>query len=848
MNPLLAKEIRLLLPAFGMALLLAVAPVWLLPNQTVNDLQPNTSYPFLLGTIMLAVSSFGREFTLNMYPLVMAQPLARSRVWWTKVVVLMAASATVFGAWCLACGTRVHLESGEVAAVGLIEMAIFAGALWTTLLLRQITAAFWLTILVPAAVATAISAVGGGNRTVLAGLGLYSIAGFLLAWWQFFRAQEIGWTGGIVAFTRRNASEEALGKRMRSRRPFLALAAKELQLHQIGLAGMGGLFALHLVVVALRKAGPKAFGDLVWAGMETFGLLWLAVPFLVGSQSVAEERKLGTMDGLMCLPVSRRKQFAIKVLFVATFGGLLSGILFCAAERIGSALGTEGFGGGMPLELAVVFVPLSLIAFYASTLSRNIIQALGIALVVTFFLAASVMICNIRLPSGVSLAPTILGQIIGWPTAVVTVLWLAYGNFRQLSENWRLWSRNILGLAGAFVFTITSTTATYHRAWEFLTPVEMPHGPPKLTGTQPALLTDAGNALEVLLPDGRLWVNGIKYDPGFAIFSGESTVMSLGGKWGLQAKSKPLPGSNWIASATLNWDLVALRSDGTLWLTANPVPWNTNWSPSATPAWARFGDEADWVGLARDRTSPSVLLLKADGTLWRWGTNHWDSSKEKQRPGLQSFEPHRLGANSNWARIFSARETLYLYLWQKNGQAWVMARSSKWQITDPNENEVQIEPGTSIVRWAGFDNTQWRSLTPQRPLQVGVRVDGSLWYWYQTTGEDAGSFVQLGTGSDWRSVALDGRNLIALKTDGTLWSWRVTYSQKEPWITVPEGAPVRLGINHDWLAVDQGMEGVVSLAADGSLWQWWTRPYSYGRLLGPSRKPSNVGNIFTQAE
>src|SRR6266404_6154550 len=62
MTPIVAKEIRLLLPAYGMALLLAIVPMWLLPGE-----QP-VSYLFCLGAVLLALSSFGREFALGTFP------------------------------------------------------------------------------------------------------------------------------------------------------------------------------------------------------------------------------------------------------------------------------------------------------------------------------------------------------------------------------------------------------------------------------------------------------------------------------------------------------------------------------------------------------------------------------------------------------------------------------------------------------------------------------------------------------------------------------------------------------------------------------------------------------------
>src|SRR6266436_1726773 len=95
MTPIVAKEIRLLLPAYGMALLLAIVPIWLLPGEAA------TIFSFCFGAVILALSSLGREFALRTFTLQLAQPMERSRIWWTKISVLAIAMITVMAAWLL---------------------------------------------------------------------------------------------------------------------------------------------------------------------------------------------------------------------------------------------------------------------------------------------------------------------------------------------------------------------------------------------------------------------------------------------------------------------------------------------------------------------------------------------------------------------------------------------------------------------------------------------------------------------------------------------------------------------------------------------------------------------------
>src|SRR5204862_496370 len=132
---------------------------------------------------------------------------------------------------------------------------IFSGALWSTLLLRQIIAAFWFTILIPGAILVVTTANDKRAAFMWAAFGLYSIVGFWWGWRQFLSAQETGWTGGVINVAGWRQSRAASRPVTRTHRPIAALFWKELQLHQVGLLGMAGLFVLHLAVVILRKAG-----------------------------------------------------------------------------------------------------------------------------------------------------------------------------------------------------------------------------------------------------------------------------------------------------------------------------------------------------------------------------------------------------------------------------------------------------------------------------------------------------------------------------------------------------------------------------------------------------------------
>ncbi len=893
MSPLVAKEIRLLLPAFGMALLLAILPAWIVPlsiyvNAHDFDSQTRGSDfaaiivsllvpPFGLGVVILALSSFGREFSLKTFSLVLAQPIERKRIWQTKIAMLVVATATLLTASALSCAVRIHTGSGWVIRDlfllgGTTAIVALSSALWTTLLLRQIEAAVWIATLVPVAILMIIDLCGGQRAVMLAAMGVYAIFGFWLARWQFSRAQEIAWTGGVITLSGWRKAEAATQRASRARRPRAALFWKELQLHQMSLMGMAGLFALHLVVVCVRKIGHYPVGDQTRFSLDVFGGFWFIVPVVIASFSVAEERRLGTMQDLLCLPISSRIQFIIKLVLALFIGGFLSALLFWTAEGIGGVFGVGSdivgskvpFYGGALALLFLIFLVLVLIGFYASTLARGIVQALAAAIATAAVMGAIGMLISARWTIGsIPLWRGALVHYIAWPTLIMTGIWLASRNFRSMSENWVFWRRNLLGLAAALAFIAITSTAVYNRAWELFPSPEPAHGPARLAGPNRAEIQAyyGGDVLSALLPDGRLWVGRIRYDPGRALLNFthknefgnfQTDAVSKGAHWQGFSGNHFVARSNWVAALANNHETIAIRSDGTLWFSEWSIDRNGPLPDAADSDLVRVGNGTQWKSLIW--AFPSAVLLKEDGTLWQWGRDILGSGGRRgQRP---DFGPTRLGRDSDWATIYSLSSFVGFYAWRKDGEAWIIyPRETRFT---PNTNELELEPGGLVMnRFPELDHTKWRGMVGYfGNQQVGLREDGTLWHWNLSDQRRNGlrpgarKMERLGTDTNWVGVAGDAGSVGLIKADRSLWDWTLTSWQGDGQGNFsPAEPPVRLSVHNDWIAVGYSMFGIVGLAADGSLWHWWDRNLEklgdpVLPLPAPSRKPSLVENIL----
>ena len=872
MNALLKKEIRLLLPSWMAAMLLAMVQAITRPYDFY------VASLLFFGLTLMALTTIGREASLNTFSLLLAQPAERIRIWQTKLVVLAVGFLSVFAVWLVAFGiafvTRRTDDTTEwknsynlFITVCLIVTATFTGGLWTTLLLRQIAGAFWLTLLVPAV----LSGFAGGflagtdsDNLVIAVLcvviGVYSVGGFFFARWMFFRAQDVGWSGGVLAlpewklFVR---SPKAVSTRRRQ--PIFALVKKEFQLQQVSLLGAAGLLVLHLGIIALPRYHSFAKDSIGEALTAAFWMLWLVMPPLIGSMAVAEERRLGVLEGQLCLPVSRRVQFMIKASATLLLGIFLGGVLPMLLEDIGMALGNQNPMFGKELHagnsagvfwfefVMVVFAAwLTLLSFFASTLARSFLQAVGLG-VTLFFLSFMLLLSNDRsIFQGFLSVQSPLPAVLAVPTIIVTLLWLAYLNYKNFRPGWPLWRRNLLGLAAAFAFVVITSLALYHRIWENFQPAEPAHGPALLAAAQPPTLTkQADDTLMVRLPDGRIWFDRVDFPEqrSFKMLWAELVHP-------LPVSSGPhqfLAGSNWLSASARRVDFVGtgkdapvydhvvgyldaigIQADGTLWLSR---PNQGKWPGDHLD---RFGDGTNWRQVVR--SAVGVLLLKNDGTLWRWGTNRLDWSHWRQAwPTLRTSPIRQFGTDSDWKELSPGWDSLAR---KTNGSVWRLGVNDQSQAV--------------LSRQTNLDQMSLPTLTSAgNGESAGIRPDGTLWLRWESpsTGSttDTG-WVRAGTETNWTAVALNWNDRVTLKTDGTLWQWRGYYHN---WDFTASGqrSPTRLGIHQDWVAITATWRSTIALAADGSLWLWPDRDQYYPEpLLQLPKQPQRLANIFGPAD
>jgi hypothetical protein len=894
MSPLVRKEIRLLLPFLGIALLLAVAPFLIVPRPYTNE--GIVEIFFWFAMMLLGLAPFGQEFSLGTFSTLLAQPFERHRIWRIKIILTVLAGLLVFAVFAFCVYARLVFNSGDpslyafthsfdatgatfadefrsVSEKGLVLLAVaITGGFWTTLLFRQTGAALWFVILIPGVLFVVVEAIvhalgsESANSVIVSVLLLYSAAGFLWARRMFANAQDSQWLGENVALlTLSPAKPQTDSVVSRRTGAFRTLARKEFQSHQIGLLIGFGILVLHLITLAYRKFGTFAPNSELRFATESVPLLWLLVPWLLGSVTIAEERKQGTMESQLCLPVTRRLQFATKFSVALLLGIALGGIMPWLIEYVGSlfhirtnfvgttqavdqsTVSTSLFDLGMYFGIYRGFVLIcagaafiTVMSFFASSLTRNTLHALGaaICLGVGLFILFQLLLQEAD-SYGYSLWKGPLIFLIGVPVAFIAVVWLSFSNYKRLHAGRNVWLRNLLILGASLFCAGIATAVIYQRPWEMAISLEPRHGPRQLTGPIRPSISFPGGRLFALLPDGRVWA-GVGQTP-INLSRSESTWNPQTQSFEWKRVGTYLPtngvfvgGSNWVSLAAngSSGEVAGLQSDGSLW---KIVAWQDRTNSSSRFRWLnvvprprRITSENDWKTVVVQ--VGNFVALKTNGTIWGWGNN--DNEQFAPEAGKKIAEPVQIGTNSDWAEIFSSQDGPMLM--KRNGSIWMWMEHNKlFQLNEVYQNQKD---------WLAVAGSHWDLLV--------LRRNGTLWasssrwralsfgFGYGSASTDG--FKRVSRRSDFVQISGDNQLFVAITKDGSL-----VRSDTELFAG-SLGQPSRYS---DWLTANRWF-GLLALADDGTICFWddldiWG---GGGLLLAPSRRPLWSLNILAASK
>ncbi|MBF9224014.1 RCC1 domain-containing protein [Hymenobacter ruricola] len=221
------------------------------------------------------------------------------------------------------------------------------------------------------------------------------------------------------------------------------------------------------------------------------------------------------------------------------------------------------------------------------------------------------------------------------------------------------------------------------------------------------------------------------------------------------------------------------------------------------------------------------LGLRADGSLWAWGWNGYGQLGIPANSGNGAPNPTPAQVAGTYTQVAAgafhssglrADGSLYAWGWNGDGQLGNPANNGN---NTPNPTPAQVA-GTYVQVVAGRNHT------------LALQGNGSLWAWGwnfsgqlgngSTSGLNAANPTPAATGTALvtRSLSLGLDFGLAVRGDGTLWAWGSNaFGQLGlPIAMASTTRPVRVGTATDWVMVAAGQFHSLGLRADGSLWAW----------------------------
>jgi formylglycine-generating enzyme required for sulfatase activity/alpha-tubulin suppressor-like RCC1 family protein len=159
----------------------------------------------------------------------------------------------------------------------------------------------------------------------------------------------------------------------------------------------------------------------------------------------------------------------------------------------------------------------------------------------------------------------------------------------------------------------------------------------------------------------------------------------------------------------------AIKRDGGLWA------WGTNargqlgdGTTTASSSPIRIGNDSDWMSISSQEHN---LALKNDRSLWAWGMNNEANGGGKVGNGttVDVLAPTRIGTDNDWVRV-EAGGSHSLGL-KANGSLWGWG-SNTWGETTIGTRSIPAQIGIS---------TDWDSISAGNQFTMAIKTDGSFW-------------------------------------------------------------------------------------------------------------------------
>jgi alpha-tubulin suppressor-like RCC1 family protein len=271
----------------------------------------------------------------------------------------------------------------------------------------------------------------------------------------------------------------------------------------------------------------------------------------------------------------------------------------------------------------------------------------------------------------------------------------------------------------------------------------------RLGGTNWKSVTGGSSHTAAIKTDGTLWTWGLNGSGQLGI--NDTTIRST-------PVTTILGGTNWKSVACGSSHTAAIKTDGTLWV------WGSNASGQlginaitirSTPVTTILGG-TNWKSVACG--SSHIVAIKTDGTLWVWGDN------ARAQLGINDILNRTTPVTTflggtNWKSVTGGSN--HTAAIKTDGTLWVWGLNTFAQL-GINDILTRTTPVTTIL-----GGTNWKSVTGGSSHTAAIKTDGTLWTWgFNGSGQLGINDILNRTtpvttflgGTNWKSVACCGGN------------------------------------------------------------------------------------------
>ena len=274
-----------------------------------------------------------------------------------------------------------------------------------------------------------------------------------------------------------------------------------------------------------------------------------------------------------------------------------------------------------------------------------------------------------------------------------------------------------------------------------------------------------------------------------------------------------------------------IRSNGTLWAWGRNAngELGTNDTLNRSSPVSVVGGYTDWTQVssaAFSELNASTKAIRANGTLWAWGTN-FAGQLGTNDTVARSSPVSVVGGFTDWSQVStSTRHSVAL---RTNGTAWTWGLNNRGAIGD----NTTIDRSSPVSVVGGF--TDWTQVMAGLYSCIGLRANGTAWTWgFNDRGQlgDASTVSRsspvsvIGGFTDWIQVAQSntssGVRTPQPITPATLWGWGPNAAgQIGNNNQSGRSSPVSGGIGiTTWVEISKGRSFSLALRADGTAWAW----------------------------